>query len=84
MDEHTGDFDLLAKVIRDEFRRIMSNPGSDALPEFLHVGNDVYVSRNACTKEEYEKAIRVLLEEADQKARLAHDLANEAIARSLV
>ncbi len=81
MDEHTGDVDLLAKVIRDEFRRIMSNPGPDGLPEFLHVGNDVYVTRELCTREHYEKAIRLLLDEASEKTRLAHDLANEAVVK---
>jgi hypothetical protein len=37
--------DLLDYAIREEFRRIMNDVGPSGLPEFLHVGNDVYVAR---------------------------------------
>jgi hypothetical protein len=75
------DTDLLDYAIREEFRRIMNDVGPSGLPEFLHVGNDVYVARGLCTKAQYDKAIRLLLEDADRKTRVAHDLANEAVGK---
>ncbi len=81
MRQQDHDTDLLDHAIREEFRKIMRSAEPNGLPQFLHVGNDVYVTRELCTREQYEKAIRLLLEEANEKTRVAHDLANEAMIR---
>ena len=75
------DTELLDYAIREEFKKIMRGAEPNGLPQFLHVGNDVYVTRELCTREQYEKAIRLLLDEANEKTRVAHDLANEAMIR---
>ena len=79
MRQHDQDADFLDHAIREEFKKIMRSAGPKGLPEHLHVGNDVYVARGLCTREQYEKAIRLLLDEANEKTRMAHDLANEAV-----
>ncbi len=75
------DTELLDYAIREEFKKIMRRVEPNGLPQFLHVGNDVYVTREVCTREQYEKAIRLLLDEANEKTRVAHDLANEAVVK---
>ena len=79
MRQQDYDTELLDYAIREEFKKIMRSAEPNGLPQFLHVGNDVYVTRELCTREQYEKAIRLLLDEANEKTRMAHDLANEAV-----
>ncbi len=81
MRQHDHDTELLDYAIREEFKKIMRGAEPNGLPQVLHVGNDVYVTRELCTREQYERGIRLLLDEANEKTRVAHDLANEAVIR---
>ena len=81
MRQQDHDPELLDYAIREEFKKVMRGAEPNGLPQFLHVGSDVYVTRELCTREQYERAIRLLLDEANEKTRVAHDLANEAVIR---